>query len=34
VLQGSFATLTPAELSTLDSILLRVLAQPDDGSAR
>jgi DNA-binding MarR family transcriptional regulator len=34
VLQESFATLTPAELSTLDSILLRVLAQPDDGSAR
>jgi DNA-binding MarR family transcriptional regulator len=31
VLHESFAPLTPAELSALDSILLRVLAQPDDG---
>jgi DNA-binding MarR family transcriptional regulator len=34
VLEVSFATLTPAELSTLDSILLRVLAQPHGGSDR
>jgi DNA-binding MarR family transcriptional regulator len=34
VLQDSFAPLTPAELSTLDSLLLRVLAQPDSGSDR
>jgi DNA-binding MarR family transcriptional regulator len=29
VLQDSFATLTPQELSVLDGLLLRVLAQPD-----
>ena len=30
VLRDSFATLTPAELDALDSILMRVLDQPDD----
>ena len=34
VLQASFAPLTPAELSTLDSLLLRVLGQAGDGSDR
>jgi DNA-binding MarR family transcriptional regulator len=33
VLQKSFATLSPAELATLDSILMRVLDQPTDGAA-
>jgi DNA-binding MarR family transcriptional regulator len=31
VLQESFATLSPVELASLDSILMRVLDQPDDG---
>jgi DNA-binding MarR family transcriptional regulator len=31
VLQQSFRALSPAELASLDSILLRVLDQPDDG---
>jgi DNA-binding MarR family transcriptional regulator len=33
VLRDSFATLTPAELDALDSILMRVLDQPDDTAA-
>jgi DNA-binding MarR family transcriptional regulator len=31
VLQESFGALSPAELASLDSILLRVLDQPNDG---
>jgi DNA-binding MarR family transcriptional regulator len=33
VLGASFATLTPAELATLDSLLTRVLAPPDDATS-
>jgi DNA-binding MarR family transcriptional regulator len=34
LLEESFAALTPADLATLDSILIRVLAQPDDAAER
>ena len=33
VIQESFAALSPAELATLEGLLLRVLARPDDGGA-
>jgi len=33
VIEESFAVLSPEELTTLESLLLRVLARPDDGSA-
>jgi DNA-binding MarR family transcriptional regulator len=33
VIQESFAALSPAELATLEGLLVRVLARPDDGRA-